>query len=169
MKRLLLVRHAKSSWKNPGLRDYDRPLNSRGKHNAPMMGKRLLSTGILPDVIVSSPAKRAKKTAQLIASVIGFNPKEIVFNQEIYEAGHSKLLKIIRDFDDDWQNIMMIGHNPGFTDLAEALTGETYDNLPTCAICCIEFDIETWADVRVREGHIYYYDYPKSIFVDSNN
>ncbi|MEN8729455.1 MAG: histidine phosphatase family protein [Desulfuromonadales bacterium] len=169
MKRLILVRHAKSSWKNPGLKDFARPLNGRGKQNAPMMGKRLLRSGILPEVVVSSPAKRAWSTARLIASEIHCKEENLIADSEIYEADVDILMEIIGNFSGDWQDVMLVGHNPGLTELAEMLTGQTLGNLPTCAICCIEFAVESWSEISHGSGRVYHYDYPKSIFSCSNN
>ena len=169
MKRLILVRHAKSSWKNPGLKDFARPLNGRGKQNAPMMGKRLLGSGILPEVVVSSPAKRAWSTARLIASEIHFKEENLIADPEVYEADVDTLMEIIGNFSGDWQDVMLVGHNPGLTDLAERLTDQAFGNLPTCAICCIAFAVENWSEISYGSGRVYHYDYPKSIPVDSNN
>lgn len=168
MKRLILLRHAKSSWKNPGLKDFDRPLNSRGKHNAPMIGKRLVANGILPKVLVSSPAKRAWKTASLISKELGYSKGSIITEPAIYEADLNGLLTLVRNFNDKWDDVMLIGHNPGLTDFAEYLTGEELFNMPTCAVCCIEFSVEKWSDVRAMAGRMYHYDFPKRIMVDSD-
>jgi phosphohistidine phosphatase len=169
MKRLILVRHAKSSWKNPGLMDFARPLNGRGKQNAPMMGKRLLGSGILPEEVVSSPAKRAWSTARLIASEIHFKEENLIADPEVYEADVDTLMEIIGNFSDDWQDVMLVGHNPGLTELAEMLTDREFGNLPTCAICCIEFAAERWADITQGSGRVYHYDHPKNSLADSNS
>ena len=169
MKRLILVRHAKSSWKNPGLKDFTRPLNGRGKQNAPMMGKRLLRSGILPEVVVSSPAKRAWSTARLIASEIHCKEENLIADPEIYEAEVDTLMEIIGNFSGNWQDVMLVGHNPGLSELAGMLTDQTFGNLPTCAICCIEFAVENWSEITHGCGRVYHYDYPKSIFSCSNN
>jgi phosphohistidine phosphatase len=167
MKRLILLRHAKSSWKNPGLRDFDRPLNSRGKHNAPMMGKRLVTKGVLPKILISSPAKRAWKTAVLVGKELGYSKGSIIADPAIYDAGMNDLLKLVRNFQDDWDDVMLVGHNPGLTEFAEYLTGEELVNLPTCAVCCIDLPIDSWADIRRKSGAMLLYDFPKSIFVAS--
>ena len=163
MMRITLVRHAKSSWKESGLRDFDRPLNSRGKKNALMMGIRLREADIVPDVIVSSPAKRAITTAKLIAKEIGFNKRDIVLIPEIYEANVDTLLAVIQSFEEGWEDVMLVGHNPGLTELAEVLSGNVFDNLVTCAVCGLDFLTNNWAAIGTLKGEIYYYDYPKSI------
>lgn len=165
MKRIILVRHAKSSWKESGLRDFDRPLNSRGKKNAPMMGNRLLDAEVVPHVIVSSPAKRAITTARLIAKEIGFNKLDIVLRPEIYEADVKTLLAVIHSFEAVWEDVMLVGHNPGLTDLTEVLTGKIFDNLVTCAVCALDFTTNNWSEIGTLTGDIYYYDYPKSILL----
>jgi phosphohistidine phosphatase len=169
MKRLILVRHAKSSWKDLSLKDFDRPLNGRGKRNAPMMGKRLMSSGILPDVVVSSPAKRAWTTALLIAGEIHFKQEDLIADPEVYEADQETLLGIIGNFSADWQAVMLVGHNPGLTELADWLSDREFENLPTCAVCGIEFTVASWADITGGSGTVYHYDYPKSVFADSNS
>jgi phosphohistidine phosphatase len=161
MKRLYLVRHAKSSWKEPDLTDIERPLNTRGKQDAPCMGKRLKELKVHPDLIVSSPAKRARKTAKVIAKEIGFPKKDIVTNESIYLTGVSTLLIFIRNIKDSYQQVMLFGHNPGFTELAEYLTNQRFDNIPTCGIVCMDFDITSWKEVAEGKGDVVFFDYPK--------
>lgn len=163
MKRLYLLRHAKSSWKHPDLSDFERPLNERGKRDAPVMGKRLKEMQIQPDLILSSPAKRAHKTAKIIAKEIDFPKKQIVTDESIYAAGVSTLLDLIRKIDDSFRQVILIGHNPGFTDLANYLTNAQLDNIPTCGIFCTDFDIQSWKDVAEGKGTFVFFDYPKKI------
>ena len=161
MKRLYLIRHAKSSWKDQGLADIERPLNKRGKQDAPFMGKRLKETKVHPDLIVSSPAKRALKTAKVIAEEIGYPKKRIKTDESIYLAGVSTLLHVIQNIEDSYQQVMLFGHNPGFTDLAESLTNQKFDNIPTCGIVCMDFDINSWKKVSEGKGKVVFFDYPK--------
>ena len=128
MKRLYLVRHGKSSWKDPDLPDMERPLNKRGKRDAPRMGKRLNTRGIEVDGILSSPAKRALRTARLIAREIGFPVKTIVVDEAVYTGDVSELLEVVRDMDASLDKVMLFGHNPALTMLANYLTG--YDVPP---------------------------------------
>ena len=137
MKRLYVIRHAKSSWNNPVLTDFERPLNKRGKQNAPFMGKRLKESEVQPDFFLASPAKRALKTAKTIAKEIDFPKKHIVTDESIYLAGVSTLLTVIRNIDDSCHQVILVGHNPGLTELAEYLTNQRFDNIPTCGIVCI--------------------------------
>jgi len=161
MRRLYLIRHAKSSWKNPGLADRDRPLNKRGKRDAPFMGTRLKKYNVKPDVIISSPAKRALDTAKIISKEINFPIAKIVTNESIYAADFSDLLLEIQIIDDAFDQVMIFGHNPELTELAEYLTNYQIDNMPTCSIFCIDFDINSWKEVSKGKGIFGFFDYPK--------
>jgi phosphohistidine phosphatase len=161
VKTLYLVRHSKSSWKNPGLTDFERPLNKRGKRDAPLVGKLLAGWGINPEVIFSSPAKRARKSATIIAEEIGYPPDEIVTLAAIYDASVADLLKVIRDIDDRYHEVMLFGHNPGMTGLVNYLSDFDLDNLPTSGIVCIEFDKRAWRRISRHSGSLVFYEYPK--------
>ncbi|MCP4400237.1 MAG: histidine phosphatase family protein [bacterium] len=161
MKRLYLVRHAKSSWKDYSLKDFERPLNKRGQRDAPVMGQRLATQNICPDLIVGSPAKRALTTAKIIAHEMKYPETKIVTNDAIYEAGPSNLLHMIQQLDDPAEQVMLVGHNPGFTMLAEELCSEEFDNIPTCGIVCIDFDAASWKKIEYGKGTLIFFDYPK--------
>ncbi len=161
MKRLYLIRHAKSSWKDSSLADFERPLNKRGKRNAPFMGKRLQFYQILPALILSSPAKRARKTARMIAQEIGFPKKQIVYDDDIYDASTSTLFHMIRNLDDAAMDAMLFGHNPGITTLAECLTDTLIENVPTCGIFCIDFAVDSWSNIVEGSGTVVFFDYPR--------
>ena len=161
MKRLYLLRHAKSSWKNQDLDDFDRPLNDRGKRDVPVMGRRLKKANVQTDLIISSPAKRAHKTAKIIAKEIGFPKKRILTDEAIYLADVPTLLDVIQHIDNAFQQVILVGHNPGFTDLATYFTEVQIDNIPTCGIFCIDFDIQSWKEVSARKGKFIFLDYPK--------
>jgi phosphohistidine phosphatase len=161
MKKLILIRHAKSSWNFPHLKDFDRPLNSRGKKDAPLMGRRLKKKKEHPDLIISSPAKRAIKTAKIIAKQLDYPKKKIVVKENIYEASTDDLLEVIRNIDDKFTNVYLFGHNPGFNNLSYYLTKKDVDNIPTCGIFAIEFEIESWAYVKKGGGIFVYFDFPK--------
>lgn len=160
-RRLYLIRHAKSSWKDAKLSDFDRPLNKRGKHDAPFMGARLRKHHVLPDLILTSPAKRALKTAKLLAEEINYPKKEIVENKYIYAADVYELLQIIKNLENDKKEVFLIGHNPGLTLLAETLSGLPVQNIPTCGIFCVEFNTESWADIKEGLGALIFLDFPK--------
>jgi len=161
MKNLFLIRHAKSSWDFPNLTDIERPLNSRGKKDAPMMGQRLSAMGIKPDLIITSPAKRARKTAKKIAKETGYPANKIITNNNLYSAGVTTLLQVIRAIENQYNKVFMFGHNPEFTALANLLTHRQIYNVPTCGICYIAFEIESWRHVTEGKGKLKLYDYPK--------
>ena len=163
MKTLTLVRHAKSSWNHPGLADFERPLNKRGKRDAPRMGNRLAAQHIRPQIIVSSPAVRALTTAKVIASAVGYQAAEIITDERIFHAYSLQLLEVIRDFDASLHHVMLIGHNPGLTDLVEQLAQAGISNIPTCGIVMLGFSVDRWRDVSNGAGEILLFDYPKNI------
>lgn len=159
--RLTLVRHAKSSWKKAGIADFERPLAGRGKLDAPKMGKRLAAKGIKPDLIVTSPAKRARKTARLMAEELGIAKASIKEEPEIYEACVTVLLAVVRDFPDGVHHAMLVGHNPGLTELANLFLPEPLEDLPTAAVVSILFPCHHWKEVEAGEGKLLEYDFPK--------
>lgn len=161
MKRLLLIRHAKSSWDDEAARDFDRSLNDRGKRDAPTMGQRLAERDIMPDVILSSPAKRAKKTARIIADEMGYDPDDIVYDDRLYLADLSDLITSILENNADADVLMMFGHNPGMTDFSNFLADCRIDNVPTCGIVTIEFDMDSWNTIETTKGKLIDFDYPK--------
>lgn len=147
MKTLVLVRHAKSSWKDASLADRDRPLNDRGKRDAPEMGRRLAARGEAPDLIVSSPAARALATARVIAEAVGYPVDRIREDERIYMAGPADLLGAIHDLDDDDDRVFLFGHNPGLTDLVNALSVPAVENVPTCGVVEFRLTGVRWADL----------------------
>lgn len=161
MKKLYLIRHAKSSWRDLMQGDIDRPLNKRGKSDAPFMGKRLKKYGVQPDLLISSPAKRARKTARTVAREIGYPPKKIIFADKIYFGDLDDIFGIIRNISDSDKTVILVGHNPDITMLAEALTGRQVGNIPTCGIFCIDFKIESWREAVPGNGSFVFFDYPK--------
>ena len=163
MKELILVRHAKSSWRDPSLDDHSRPLNKRGKRDAPEMGERLARRGCDPDLLMSSSADRALETAKAVAEKLGYPRERIRVEKRIYHARVDELLAAIRGVDASVKTLMMFGHNPGFTDLANLLGPRDLFNMPTCAVLHLRFDSDTWATVGDVPGDEVRYDYPKSI------
>jgi len=160
MKTIYLVRHAKSSWKNPRLSDFDRPLNKRGKNDAPRIGKLLSKKQIKPDLIISSPAKRAKKTALEIVEKIGYPVKKIVFEDEIYEASERTLLSILKKLDDRLESVMIFAHNPGLTQLNNFISNQYIDNIPTCGVVALESD-KSWKEIGKNSCKHLFFEYPK--------
>ena len=160
MKTLFLVRHAKSSRDDPSLPDRDRPLDDRGRQDAPKMGKRLARRDVRPDLLLSSSALRALTTAHLIAEEVGYKRKDIVADDRLYASSADDLLAVVRALDNTLDRVMLFGHNPEFTDLAHRLSSGIID-LPTCAVVELHFDIRTWSDVGVVEPAKVIVDYPK--------
>ena len=161
MKRLYLLRHAKSSWDDDSLSDVERPLNKRGLRDAPMMGKRFRAHGYLPDRIVSSGAVRADATARAVAYELGYPVASIAREDALYLAGPATLLEIVRRADDTLGSLMLVGHNPGMTDFANTLSDHGIDNLPTCGLFCVNLAVERWRDVEPRGGVLVCFEYPK--------
>jgi phosphohistidine phosphatase len=145
MKHLLVLRHAKSSWKDIGISDHARPLNKRGKKAAPRMGQLLFEEDLLPDVILSSTAVRARKTVDLVVEASGFEG-EIVFLEDFYHAWPSEYLDALRSLSDDIDRPMIVGHNPGMELLLEALTDES-ERFPTAALALIKLPIDYWSQL----------------------
>ena len=165
MKKIYIVRHAKSSWKDPGMKDFDRPLNKRGKHDAPLIGKLLRDRGIKPDWIVSSPANRAQTTAKTIAQEVGFPLNEIVLEQKIYEAYLEDVVDVIQCLPDEVETAFIFGHNPAFTYLVNHFNhGELVVNVPTCGIGCVETSAKHWSDIHPDNSNLVSFDYPKLHF-----
>ncbi len=160
MKKLFLVRHAKSSWSDGQLKDFDRPLNKRGFKDAPNMAQRLVNANVSVDKIVSSPALRAKTTAGFFADVFNINSSEIHFEPHIYEAHPDPLMRIISGFSDEWNTVLMFGHNPGFSYVLGLLTGEMIHKV-TCSISEVELHIESWTETAEMVGSLISHDYPK--------
>ncbi len=162
MKTLYLVRHAKSSKDDPSLADRDRPLNERGLHDAPAMGRRLAERDVKPDLIVSSPATRALTTAQLVAKELGYRSREIVQDERLYASDDDQLLAVIHALDDKLKAVMLFGHNPEFSDLARRLAGGRIDDMPTCAVAALRYDLESWSQVGETAPDDVRLDTPKS-------
>ena len=160
MKTLFLVRHAKSSRDDPALPDRERPLDDRGRRDAPRMGKHLAKRDVKPDLILASPALRALTTAQLIADEIGYERKRIVVDDRLYSSSAGDLLSVIRALDKKLERVMLFGHNPEFTDLAHRLSNEIRD-LATCAVAEFRFDTKAWSDVGEVEPTKVTLDEPK--------
>jgi phosphohistidine phosphatase len=146
VKTLFLVRHAKSSRDDPTLPDKDRPLDDRGMRDAPKMGKRLAKRDVKPDLIVSSPATRALTTAQLIAAELDHARKDIAVDDRLYASSADRLLAVVHELDDRLDRVMLFGHNPEFSELANRLAKEIGD-MPTCAVAEFRFDVKAWSDV----------------------
>jgi phosphohistidine phosphatase len=163
MKSLLLVRHAKSDWDDPSLKDFDRPLNDRGKRDAPLMAHRLLDKKVKIDAFISSPAKRARKTAELFSEEYKENKKHIIFFDELYLADPQVFSNVIAKTSNKHDNIAVFSHNPGITDFANQLTEVKIDEIPTCSIFAVRLDIKKWSDFKDAEREFWFFDSPKSV------
>lgn len=145
MKTLLILRHAKSSWKKAELADHDRPLAKRGKRDAPRMGQLLRDEDLLPDLVISSSAKRARTTAEIVVEESGFEG-DLRLDRDLYSFDAEAYLEALTEVDDIYERAMVVGHNPGLEELLEILTGE-YQRLPTAALAQVELPIPSWADL----------------------
>jgi len=161
MKTIYLLRHAKSSWDNPKLDDFERPLNKRGHFDAPLMGNIMEKLNIFPDLIISSPAIRASMTSRFVADAINYPLNKIQYDENIYEAGQNQLLEIIYAVDDSVEKLMLVGHNPSFTYFAHYLAKFDVNNIPTCGLFCAELNISSWTKIKKKCGTVLYYKYPK--------
>lgn len=161
MKKLLLLRHAKSSWDDASLPDFERPLNERGRRAAPLMGKLMREQKILPDLVISSPAERARQTIALVLEAAAIKP-EMRYDERIYEASVARLLEVISEIDDDKREVMLVGHNPGFEDLLERLTGEN-ERMPTAALARITLNSEKWNEAGAQGGRLEWLVKPKEL------
>jgi len=161
MKVLTLVRHAKSSWSETGLSDKQRPLNPRGERDAPLMGQRILRHGIRPSLILTSPAQRARTTAKIIAKEINYPIEFLQREDGLYLASLDDLLDVVVAQDNGFNNLMIVGHNPGLTDFANFLVPGLSDNLPTAGVVSVQLDIEDWNLYAQPQAELLIYDYPK--------
>ena len=159
MRTLFLIRHAKSSWDNPGLRDFNRPLNERGLHDAPLMAQYLAGQGIRPDMLISSPAKRALTTALFFAEKFGIPDEAVVRQPDIYEAGFVDIMQIISALPDTASTVLLFGHNPTLTDVANRFSDTIIANVPTCGIVQIVSSADHWRALyegNARVGACYF-------------
>lgn len=161
MKTLLLVRHSKSSWDDPGVADHERPLNARGLRDAPAMGQRLAERGVSPDVILSSTAARARATAELIAQALGFGAARVVADERLYGASADEVLSVIGELDDEVSCALVVGHNPETASLAHQFSDEIHE-MPTTAVAEFTFDVDAWYELDGAEPVTVRVDTPRS-------
>ncbi|WPP49533.1 SixA phosphatase family protein [Catalinimonas niigatensis] len=164
MKSLFLIRHAKSSWDDASLRDFDRPLNARGKKDAPMMGKRLRQGGHMPDLMLSSPAVRTVSTAWAIADALQYSREKILTLDDLYHASPSEILNVLRRTKDTVDTLFLFGHNPGLTDFANAVCQEHIDNIVTCGVYALQLEMNSWKALSLdKKAVLLFYDFPKNL------
>ena len=162
MKQLLLIRHAKSSWDDPALSDFDRPLNERGKRDAPVMAKRLADKKIKIDAFVSSPAKRAKQTTKHFTKELGLKKSKIVFEAGLYEAGEENFYQVVENLKNKWDNVAIVSHNPGITSFANSLTETRIDDMPTSSVFAVKIDEDKWNKFKTAKKEFWFFDFPKA-------
>jgi phosphohistidine phosphatase len=161
LKTVLIIRHAKSDQRFFG-NDFERPLNERGKADAPAMAKRLLEKKISIDAFISSPAKRAKKTAELFCSAYSRPADEIIFVPTLYHAPSEVFYDVIQHINDSINTAAIFAHNPGITDFVNSLTNARIDNMPTCGIFAVKTPIDNWAGFAMSQKELLFFDYPKN-------
>jgi phosphohistidine phosphatase len=161
MKILTLVRHAKSDWKDTSLSDRQRPLNGRGKRDAPEMGSRIVEHNIRPSLIIASPAVRAWTTAKIIASEISYPTEFLQREESLYLASLNDLLDAVVAQDNGFSSLMVVGHNPGMTDFANFLVPGLTNNLPTAGVVSVQIEGDDWGLYRQPPAKLVAYDYPK--------
>jgi phosphohistidine phosphatase len=162
MKSVIIIRHAKSSWDQPGVDDFDRSLNDRGKEDAPKMAKRLLERDINIDAFISSSAKRARKTASIFIKELGGQKDDVILVPELYLAGPEAFYNAIAQAPGSASIIALFAHNPGITEFANELTDVRIDDMPTCAIFAVRADIQDWSAFKEAEKQYWFFDYPKA-------
>jgi len=163
MLRLTLVRHAKTAPAHDGQEDWDRELEAKGQHEARMMGQRLKDRNLIPDLIVTSPAVRARSTTQILAQQLKVRSNHIAEDERLYLASPDVMLTVVKESAGKHRHVFVIGHNPGITEFADRLSKDrSLDNMPTCAVYTLEFDVTSWSDLEWRSGVNAQFDYPAS-------
>ena len=152
MKKLLLLRHAKSSWDDASLPDFERPLNERGRRAAPLMGEFMRRQKIRPDLVICSPARRTRETIARVLEAAGMTT-EVRYDERIYEASVQALLDVVSGIEEDKLEVMLVGHNPGLENLLERLTG-TAERMPTAALAMITLNAEKWDEAQTKGGRL---------------
>ena len=164
MKRLVVVRHSKSSWKNPDLSDFDRPLNKRGNYDLPLMAKLLAKNYPKPDLIISSAALRAQVTSSQLCSAFQLQTTQLVCDKSLYHAGVSEMMTLIRKQDQKTSLLYIVGHNPGLSELINTLGEDYLENLPTTGAYGLNLNIQHWKELSESCATKWFYEYPKKHF-----
>ncbi|GGK87457.1 histidine phosphatase family protein [Rufibacter glacialis] len=163
MKTLYLLRHAKSSWKYEELSDHDRPLNKRGRTDAPLIGQELVEREVKLDLIISSSAVRAITTATLVAKELGIDPEQIGVQEELYLIATEDLRMFAQSLPDEYHQVMLVGHNPALTELANHFSPEkNIANIPTAGVVALSFDCHYWAEISGDNAKLLFFDFPKN-------
>lgn len=162
MRTLYLIRHAKSGWDNPSLSDHDRPLNDRGRKDAPMMAERLRQGAHPIDVILTSTARRAESTAMAFARAFGIPENDLVRTRMLYHPEPDDFLRVIRGIDDRYRHAAVFSHNPGITDFAGGLGVAAIDHMPTCSVFALATEAASWREFREASRRFLFFDYPRN-------
>lgn len=160
MKKLYLIRHAKSSWKEEGISDFDRPLKGRGIRDAHTTGQWLHSQEEAPDLLISSPATRAIHTALIFAQELKYPFSDIAIEPKLYHASMKDIHKTLENLDDRLNSVYLFGHNPALTEFVNLCIDHIIDNVPTTGVACLKFETDTWRDLS-QEAELVFFDYPK--------
>ena len=164
MKKLYIARHAKSDWNNVLISDFDRDLNDRGRKDVEKVAHNLYERKVCLDLILSSPAKRARLTAYSLADGLGYARTDIVFRDSIYESSSTNIIMIIKELDEKFKNVLLVGHNPSLTAVVDSIGEFNISNLPTCAVTAFDIDSE-WCKLSPKTTKFVFYVYPKNILV----
>ena len=164
MKTVYFVRHAKSSWDNASIKDFDRPLNERGLRDAPEMGLKHTHLDAKIELIVSSPAKRAYTTATYFAAALGISPDQVISEPRLYEAMSEDVLEVISALSDDYDTVAIFGHNPTLTFIANLFTEDFIDNVPTCGVFRVNANIPSWNQFGENSGRLTEFHFPKQFY-----
>lgn len=162
MKTLYILRHAKSSWDFEELSDHDRPLNKRGRQDAPLMGHELASRGAIPELIISSPAVRAISTATLVGKELKYDADDIVVDTRVYGADENDLLEVVQQAPADVNSLMLVGHNEALSDFADMLSPKPVASMPTAGVTALEFNCDSWQEISKDNAKLLFYDFPKN-------
>jgi phosphohistidine phosphatase len=161
MKTLTLLRHAKSCWSDTSLNDFERPLNKRGKRDAPFIAKKLVEQDFSPQVILASPAKRARITTTFVAQELNFPLQKITWDKSIYVLGMDYLVKLIQKQHSEYEHILLVGHNFELTDFANFLCVKEVENIPTMGVYSMNMEIDSWSEVGNKCAELAFFEYPK--------
>ena len=164
MKTVYFVRHAKSSWDNASIKDFDRPLNERGLRDAPEMGLKLKQLDAKIELIVSSPAKRAYTTATYFAAALGISPDQVISEPRLYEAMSEDVLEVVGGLSDEFDTVAIFGHNPTLTFIANLFTEDFIDNVPTCGVFRVDANVPSWNQFRENSGRLTEFHFPKQFY-----
>ncbi len=161
MKTLLLIRHAKSSWSNSQLTDFERPLNNRGLNDAPLMARVVAQLGVKPDYILTSAANRALTTAKIFAEQFSLNGEDFSADERLYHGNYRDYINILNETDNKYNTVFLFGHNPDISFLASYLLPDFSEHVPTAGCIAIDFDIDDWIDIESGKGRLRFFEYPK--------